>query len=368
MIMFFYFKGYFCYFLSKYTDFAAALEHMDHGIRGRPWQFPHRYRYAREKMPYYAYHCKPIGPPLPLFVKKRLPRYGSQFIPLHGSKYISSRSIPVHGHGIWVTPSSLARVAGYQPRTIPRASEACASKSPKIRTTRNLMRSCTDGYQYALQTTIPYDGMTKGPHGPINKGSLPCVAPERVPRMTKGPVLYSSRDLHPTLTQISLPCISKGLAFDASQDPLLCSSREELAQRSQGPAQYPSKGTQRSKARDSHLPVTKDPPQPEAKGSQPRATKGPRLIATKAPRFSALTASRSFLKRGARSFLTKTSQPNLAKGSQSSLSKNSRLSLAKGSQPSLVRTATSPAPKTLSKNVKISSTGKKYCSATKWPF
>ncbi|XP_007428859.1 uncharacterized protein LOC103048846 [Python bivittatus] len=341
---------------------------MDHGIRSPSLQFSHRYRYAREKMPYYAYHCKPIGPPLPLFVKKRLPRYGSQYFPLYGSRYVSSRSIPFHRRGIWMTPYSLASVAGYQPWIIPRVSEACSSKSPKLRTTRNPVRPYVDSYQYPLQTTVPYDGMTKGPHGPINKGSLPCVIPERVLRVTKGPVLYSSKDLHPSSAQIPLRRACKGPVFYASQDPLLCSSKEELPRVSKGPDQYPLKGAQRSRAADSYLPMTEDPPQSGAKVTQPRATKGPRLIATKVPRFSALTVSRSFLKRGVHSFLTKTSQTNLCKGSRSSLSKTSWLSLGKGSQPSLVRTATTPAPKTLSKNVKISSTGKKYCSTTKWPF
>lgn len=318
----------------------------------------YRGRYPREKMPYYAYHCKPIGPPLPMFVKKRLPRYGSQYIPLYGSKLISSSYIPLHRGGIWVTPYSLARIAGYQPRTIPAEFDAFPNKGLKPRTTRNPPRPYVEDYPYPFQSTAAYDGTTKGPHGPINKGSLPCMVPERVPRMTKGPVLYSSRDLHPDLTQI--PRVSRRPTFYASQEPLLCSSKEELSQRNRRPTQYPSKVPMGSRARDSDLPVTNDPPPTEAKISQSRATKGSRVIATKVPRTNFLTLPRSFIKRGARSFLTKTSQAHFFRGS--------RPSLAKGSQPSLAQTAHSPAPKHLSKTVKISSTGKKYSSATNWPF
>ncbi|XP_026548742.1 uncharacterized protein LOC113430516, partial [Notechis scutatus] len=322
------------------------------------------HRYAREKMPYYAYHCKPIGPPLPMFVKKRLPRYGSQFVPLYGSKLISSRNIPLYRRGIWVTPYSVAHVAGYQPRTIPVDFDACLTKFSKLRMTGNLVRSDVEDYPYQIQSTAGYDGTTKGPHGPIHKGSLPCVVPERVPRMTKGPVLYSSRDLHPGLTQV--PRVSRRPTFYASEEPLLCSSKEELSQRTKKlNTQYPSKVPQGNRGRDSDLPQVDDPLQPEAKiSSQPRATKGSRVIATKVPRANFLTLSHSFIKRGARSFLTKTSQNHFYRGSRASLVKPSRTSLVKGSQPSLAHTA----PKNLSKTVKISSTGKKYSSSVNWPF
>ncbi|XP_034291542.1 uncharacterized protein LOC117676271 [Pantherophis guttatus] len=340
---------------------------MDHGIRGNPLQFSRRYRYAREKMPYYAYHCKPIGPPLPMFVKKRLPRYGSQYIPLYGTKLISFRNIPLYRRGIWVTPYLPARVAGYQPRTIPVEFDVCPSKFSKPRTTRNPVRPYVEDFQHQIQSTAGYDGTTKGPHGPIHKGSLPCMIPERVPRMTKGPVLYSSRDLHPGLTQV--PRVSRRPTFYASEDPLLCSSKEELSQRTKRPTQYPSKLTQGNRVRDSAPPMINDPPQPEAKlSSQPKAVKGSRVIATKVPRANFLTLSHSFIKRGAHSFLTKTSQAHFFKGSRASLVKPSRTSLVKGSQPSLAHTAIFPAPKNLSKTVKISNTGKKYCSAINWPF
>ncbi|KAJ7307268.1 hypothetical protein JRQ81_009267 [Phrynocephalus forsythii] len=342
---------------------------MDERIPKSPPIVTYRYRPARHRMPYYGYYQEPLGPPLPPFVAKRLPKYSSQYIPLYESRYLPPRNISPPRKGQWVWLHSPPRMEGYRPQRAPVCPEPQGIKYPRRNLGRNPRQPYVDIYD---QTRIkcPYNGMAKGAHVAINKcfpaPQVPRAAP--LPRATKGPVLYSPKDLEPHIPREPLPRMTKGPILYSREDLEPYPVKTPLPRVSKGPVMYSTKVSQPLAAKGSQANVTKTPQSLGSKGTLPRATKGPRFLAKKVPRFRVPNFSRSFRRKSSRSNLMKDSQASLTKGSRPSLARGSRVSLAKGSQPSLVHSPTDPAPKKLSKNVKISSTGKKYCSASKWPF
>ncbi|XP_053225730.1 uncharacterized protein LOC128404262 [Podarcis raffonei] len=355
------------------SDFVSApdLVHMGDAAPGLPLNFSHRYRRASQKVPYYGYTS---GRPLPPFVSKRLPRSGSQYYPFYGSRYPAYKTLPPRGKVPCAQLYSPPGVTGYQPRGATVYPDPHTARYSKLNKNPTLPHTAI--YQKPLPTQCPYSGMTKGRHGPINKGSLPCVTGAPLPRVTKGPVMYPTNVSQPCLNKAPLPRMTKGPVLYSSKDllphihePPPRLAKGPLPRMTKGPVFYATEDPQPGLGNASQANVTKGTQPHPAKGTLPRATKGPRLVVTKVPRFSALRASRYFLKRASRPNLTRGSQPSLVKGSRPSLAKGSRVSLTKGSQPSLVRNTTNlAASKKLPKNVKIASTGKKYCSATKWPF
>nr|XP_060614492.1 proteoglycan 4-like [Anolis sagrei ordinatus] len=353
---------------------------MDEGIPDPPLTSYDRYRASRQRMPYYRYYSKPLGPPLSPFVKKRLPKYGSQYIPFYGPRYFSSRTLPLYEKGLfssktlplyqrghYIPPYRPSGGAGYQPRGLNPHTDSHATKLPQRNLARNPTQPHVDMYQRHLLQS-PYNGVIKDRRGTITKGSVPDAPRAPLPRVTKGPVLYSPKDLEPHLPKAPLPRMTKG--------PVLYSPRDLEPHLPKGPPPYIPKSPSKHSAKripplvptDSQLNVNKAPQHHTSKGMLSRATKGSRTIASKVPRFSLLNFSRSLRKKASRRNRVKTSQTSLVKGSQPSLTRDSRGSLAKSSQPNLVHTSTCPDLKKLSSNVKVSRTGKKYCSAAKWPF
>ena len=321
----------------------------------------HRYRPARHRMPYYGYYREPLGPPLPPFVTKRLPKYGSQYIPLYESRFLPPRIIPPPRKGPCVQPYSPPRVDGYRPQKAAVCPEPLGMKYPKRNLAKNPKQPYLNIYEQR-STKNPCCGMTRGGHVAINKCfPVPCPPRAPLPRATKGPVLYSPKDLEPHIPRTPLPRMTKGPILYSRED--LEPHLAPLPRASKGPVLYPTKVSQSLAANGSQLNMTKGPQSHGSKSTLPRAPKGPRFLATKVPRFCT-----SFRRKISRSNLVRDSQVSLTKGSRPSLARGSRVSLAKGSQPSLAHTAVYPAPKKPPKNVKISSTGKKYCSASKWPF
>lgn len=309
-----------------------------------------------QKMSYYRQRNTMSLP----FVKKGPTYYGPRFIPLYGSKYPLSINIPVHEERRYAPPRPPPYGATkYQPRRVSVCPEPPTTKHPEVNLTRKLARASLRN----PRPGIMYSGVTKYRHDNIAKGPQIHVQRVPMPRMSKGPVIYTPSNAQVFATNDPVICVTKSPILYSTSSPKPCEDKVPLPRMTKGPVLYATKGTQPYVTNSSQVHGSKGILSRAAKHALSRvkkSTKGPRLISTKVPRLGVMKPSRLWLNKLSQSqpSLTKNSQPNLAKGSVGNL--------AKGSQPILIHTGASPSPKKQNKNVKISTTGKKYSSATKW--
>ncbi|XP_054853190.1 small proline-rich protein 3 [Eublepharis macularius] len=311
------------------------------------------------------------------FVKKGPTYYGPRYIPLYGSKSPLSVRIPVYEEGprapLRPPPCTTTR---YQPRRVSVCPEPTTTKYPEVNLTRKLARASLR----CPRSCATYSGMTKGRYGTITKMPEPYANKVPLPRMTKGPVIYSTKPPQPYVTKDPLPTVIKDPVIYPTSKPQPCETKVPLPRMTKGPVIYVTKDSQPYINNSTQIRTAKGMLSRAAKHTLAQVkkgtTRGPRLLSTKVPHLGVMKPSRLWLSKVSQSqpCLTTGSQPNLAKGSrvhltkgsQPNLAKGSRVHLTKSSQPNLIHTGTFSSPKKLAKNVKISTTGKKYCSATKW--